>query len=99
MAIPWQGMLMLGTTDSDYEGDAGGCAVSDADVAQVLAEASLALPREMIRADAVRFSFAGLRVLPMGEGSTANAHREHLIKTGRHGMISIAGGKLTRIVG
>jgi glycerol-3-phosphate dehydrogenase len=31
----------------------------------------------------------------MGEGLTANAHREHLIRTGRHGMVSIAGGKLT----
>jgi glycerol-3-phosphate dehydrogenase len=95
MAIPWQGMLMLGTTDSAYEGDPGGCAVSDTDITQVLAEASVALPREMIHADAVRFSFAGLRVLPVGEGSTASAHREHLIRTGRHGMISIAGGKLT----
>jgi glycerol-3-phosphate dehydrogenase len=95
MAIPWQGMLMLGTTDSAYDGDPGACAVSDADVAQVFAEASLALPREMLRAAAVRFSFAALRVLPMGEGLTANAHREHLIRTGRHGMVSIAGGKLT----
>ena len=95
MAIPWQGMLMLGTTDNDYEGDPARCAVSDADVAQVLAEASVALPREMIRAGAVRFSFAGLRVLPLGDGSTAKAHREHLIRTGPHGMISIAGGKLT----
>ena len=95
MAIPWQGMLMLGTTDTDYEGDPGGCAVTESDVAQVLAEASLALPCEMIRPEAVRFSFAGLRVLPMGDGSTAGAHREHLVRTGPRGMVSIAGGKLT----
>jgi glycerol-3-phosphate dehydrogenase len=95
MAIPWQGMLMLGTTDTDYEGDPGSCRVTDADVAQVLAEAAVALPRETIRADAVRFSFAGLRVLPTGEGSTASAHREHLVRVGPHGMVSIAGGKLT----
>jgi len=95
MAIPWQGMLMLGTTDTDYEGDPDGCAVSAVDVAQVLAEASIALPREMIRPEAVRFSFAGLRVLPTGQGSTAGAHREHLVRTGAHGMVSIAGGKLT----
>jgi glycerol-3-phosphate dehydrogenase len=36
-----------------------------------------------------------LRVLPLGGGTTANAHREHLVQTGRHGMVSIAGGKLT----
>jgi glycerol-3-phosphate dehydrogenase len=95
MAIPWQGMLMLGTTDTDYAGDPSDCHVSPADIAQVLDEASLALPLNMLRRDAVRFSFAGLRVLPLGEGSTANAHREHLVQTGRHGMVSIAGGKLT----
>ena|ERR1700674_3432689 len=95
MAIPWQGMLMLGTTDTDYAGDPADCYVSPADIAQVLDEASLALPLDMLRPDAVRFSFAGLRVLPLGQGSTANAHREHLVETGRHGMVSIAGGKLT----
>ncbi len=95
MAIPWQGMLMLGTTDTDYAGDPADCYVGPADIAQVLDEASLALPLNMLRPDAVRFSFAGLRVVPLGEGSTANAHREHLVQTGRHGMVSIAGGKLT----
>ncbi|HEY8854352.1 MAG TPA: FAD-dependent oxidoreductase, partial [Candidatus Dormibacteraeota bacterium] len=59
MAIPWQGMLMLGTTDTAYEGEPGNCSVSEADVAQVLAEASVALPRDLIRASGVRFSFAG----------------------------------------
>jgi glycerol-3-phosphate dehydrogenase len=95
MAIPWQGMLMLGTTDTDYEGDPADCSVNPADMAQVLEEASLALPRAMLRPDAVSYSFAGPRVLPLGEGATANAHREHLVQTGRHGMVSIAGGKLT----
>jgi glycerol-3-phosphate dehydrogenase len=95
MAIPWQGMLMLGTTDTEYLGEPGGCAVSEADIAQVLAEASVALPPDLIRASAVRFSFAGLRVLPIGDGSTASAHREHMVHVGPRGMVSIAGGKLT----
>ena len=95
MALPWQGMLMLGTTDTDYVGDPAGCGVSPSEVDQVLGEASLALPPEVVRADAVRFSFAGLRVLPLGADTTANTHREHLVRTGRFGMVSIAGGKLT----
>jgi glycerol-3-phosphate dehydrogenase len=49
----------------------------------------------LIRAGGVRFSFAGLRVLPIGNGSTANAHREHMVRSGPRGMVSIAGGKLT----
>ena len=95
MALPWQGMLMLGTTDTDYEGDPARCAVSPSEVGQVLAEASHALPPEVVRADRVRFSFAGLRVLPLGADTTAGTHREHLVRTGRFGMVSIAGGKLT----
>src|SRR4029077_15469660 len=59
MALPWQGMLMLGTTDTEYEGDPAGCSVSASDVQQVLSEASLALPPDVARADAVRFSYAG----------------------------------------
>ncbi len=95
MAIPWQGMLMLGTTDTPYGGKPEDCAVSDADVAQVLAEASVALPRDLVQASAVRFSFAALRVLPIGDGSTASAHREVMVRIGPRGMVSIAGGKLT----
>ncbi|MDQ2942764.1 MAG: FAD-dependent oxidoreductase, partial [Candidatus Dormibacteraeota bacterium] len=95
MAIPWEGMLMLGTTDTDYDGDPADCAVQDSDAAQVLAEASLGLPGEMVRADAVRFAFAALRVLPLGGDTSANTHREHIVRTGRFGMVSIAGGKLT----
>jgi len=95
MALPWQGMLMLGTTDTDYEGDPADCSVSPSEVRQVLSEASIALPPDVVRAGAVRFSFAGLRVLPLGSDTTANTHREHLVQTGRFGMVSIAGGKLT----
>jgi glycerol-3-phosphate dehydrogenase len=95
MALPWQGMLMLGTTDTDYDGNPADCVASPSDVRQVLAEASQALPPEVVRADAVRFSFAGLRVLPLGADTTAGTHREHLVRTGRFGMVSIAGGKLT----
>jgi glycerol-3-phosphate dehydrogenase len=95
MAMPWQGLLMLGTTDTDFDGDPAGCAVTPADVDQVLGEASVALSGETLRAGAIRYSFAGLRVLPLGGGSTAEARREHLIRTGRGGMVSIAGGKLT----
>jgi glycerol-3-phosphate dehydrogenase len=88
-------MLMLGTTDADFAGAPEECAVAPSDAAQVLYEASTALPAEMLRPEHVRYSFAGLRVLPIGAGTTAHAHREHLIRTGRFGMVSIAGGKLT----
>jgi glycerol-3-phosphate dehydrogenase len=43
----------------------------------------------------VRASFAGLRVLPGGEGETTNARRETVYLRGSGGMVSVAGGKLT----
>jgi glycerol-3-phosphate dehydrogenase len=90
-AVPWEGMLLLGTTDTEYTGSPGDVSVSDDDVTQVLSEAGVAL-------DAIgppRATFAGLRVLPGGDGGTASAKRETVFSTGPTGMVSVAGGKLT----
>ena len=94
-AVPWYGLLLLGTTDSDYEGDPGDVSADPADVAQILGEAAKALPTSLLDPGEVRASFAGLRVLPLGEGTTANARRETVFSIGRGGMLSVAGGKLT----
>ncbi len=94
-AVPWYGLLLLGTTDTDYEGDPGDVGVEPADVTQILEEAGRALPEELVRPDAVRASFAGLRVLPLGDGGTATARRETVFSIGSGGMLSVAGGKLT----
>ena len=94
-AVPWYGLLLLGTTDSDFEGDPAEVAVDEADVAQLLDEAGTALPASLLDRDAVRASFAGLRVLPLGDGATANARRETVFSVGPGGMLSVAGGKLT----
>jgi glycerol-3-phosphate dehydrogenase len=92
-AVPWEGMLLLGTTDTLYEGDPADVAASETDVERVLAEASLALE---VDRGAVLSTFAGLRVLPGARGgSTATVRRETLFLRGPAGMLSIAGGKLT----
>ncbi len=94
-AVPWLGMLLLGTTDTEYEGDPGAVSVTDEDVDTVLREAARGLPAELLRRELIRFSFAGLRVLPEGEGDTALARRGHVVHLGPKGMVSVAGGKLT----
>jgi glycerol-3-phosphate dehydrogenase len=90
-AVPWEGMLLLGTTDTEYTGPPGDVSVSDTDVEQVLAEAGVALAT----VGPPRATFAGLRVLPGGDGGTASAKRETVFSTGPTGMVSVAGGKLT----
>jgi glycerol-3-phosphate dehydrogenase len=94
-AVPWEGMLLLGTTDSLYEGDPDELAATEDDIRQVLAEAAVALAPALVRRDAVRSTFAGLRVLPDAQGPTARAPRETMVLRGPTGMVTIAGGKLT----
>jgi glycerol-3-phosphate dehydrogenase len=90
-AIPWEGKLLLGTTDTLHEGEPENARVTDDDVRTILEEAAVAV-RDL---GTVRASFHGLRVLPGGPGATANARRETVFTHGPGGMLSVAGGKLT----
>ncbi|WP_035700018.1 glycerol-3-phosphate dehydrogenase/oxidase, partial [Glycomyces tenuis] len=94
-ALPWEDMLLLGTTDEEYTGDPADVAVTEADVDQILDEASLSVQDRQLRRELITYSFAGLRVLPGGPGSTAKAKRETVVTEGRGGMLSVAGGKWT----
>jgi glycerol-3-phosphate dehydrogenase len=94
-AVPWYGLLLLGTTDTDFDGDPAEVSVEPADVTRVLQEAAKALPSALLEPGLVRASFAGLRVLPLGDGGTATARRETVFSVGAGGMLSVAGGKLT----
>jgi glycerol-3-phosphate dehydrogenase len=55
----------------------------------------VALSPELAARERVRSVFAGLRVLPGGDGTTASARRETVYSRGPTGMLSVAGGKLT----
>jgi glycerol-3-phosphate dehydrogenase len=94
-AVPWEGMLLLGTTDTPYDGDPDELRATDEDVRTVLAEAAVALGPEAVGAGPVRSTSAGLRVLPAGRGPTSRARRETVLVRGRAGMLTVAGGKLT----
>jgi glycerol-3-phosphate dehydrogenase len=94
-ALPWEDMLLLGTTDTLYEGQPGAVEATEAEVAQILDEASVAVEPELLNADAIRSTYAGLRVLPRGDGATASARRDTVFHRGTGGMLSVAGGKLT----
>ncbi len=94
-AYPWEGTLLLGTTDTLYEGDPADVAATDADVETVLSEAAVAVDPSLLRKETVLTTFAGLRVLPKSDGSTVDARRETAFLVGRGGMLTVAGGKLT----
>ena len=94
-AVPWYGLLLLGTTDTDFDGDPAAVSVEPEDVTEILEEAGKALPSTLLGPGSVRASYAGLRVLPLGDGGTATARRETVFSVGPGGMLSVAGGKLT----
>jgi glycerol-3-phosphate dehydrogenase len=93
-AVPWQGVLLLGTTDTPFDGDARNVRATDDDERQILQEVGLAVDPDALAAP-VRARFAGVRVLPAGAVETARAPRETTLSQGRLGMLSVAGGKLT----
>lgn len=94
-AVPWYDLLLLGTTDAEYGDDPAAVSVEPADVDEILSEASFALRSDAIAADRVLATFAGLRVLPAGEGESVSARRETVFTRSAGGMLNVAGGKLT----
>ena len=94
-ANPWEGALLVGTTDEPYDGDPRDIAASEADVAQIVRESRASIEPGVVEHDRILSSFAGVRVLPQGEGETPSARRETVFERGADGLLSIAGGKFT----
>ena len=98
-ALPWQGQMLLGTTETRHRGDPGHCSPSAAEVSYLLGVLKHYFPAwRGLAGGEVRTSFAGLRVLPRGSGHAFHRSRETLLLTDRdHAprVLSIYGGKLT----
>jgi glycerol-3-phosphate dehydrogenase len=94
--IPWQGRTLVGTTDTDYSGDLDKPVAESEEINRVIRSAARFFPGAALTARDVISSFAGLRPLVGGGGSsTAELSRKEEIAEGPAGMISIFGGKLT----
>src|SRR5580700_11533304 len=97
--IPWGEHWIVGTTDTDFSGDRAEPAVTEEDIAYILAAANRVLANPLTRADVVAV-YAGLRPLVdprEGNGSkpTTKLSREHVVDVPVPGLVSIAGGKFT----
>jgi glycerol-3-phosphate dehydrogenase len=95
-AIPWRERMVLGTTDTDFEGSPDEVWADADDVAYLCESANRAFPRAGFSADKVLSTWAGLRPLIHEEAETASdVSREHQIYVRDDGVLIIAGGKLT----
>lgn len=93
--IPWYGRTLLGTTDTDFEGDPAKVQVEAQDIDYLLRAANNYL-RVGWTIDDVHAAFCGLRTLQNDPEETASGvSREWAIQEVRPGLLSSVGGKYT----
>lgn len=93
--VPWYGRTLLGTTDTDYDGDIDNLNVDSADVDYLLEAANGWLGRAWIRADVIA-SYAGVRVMKQSDvDRPSDVSRDWELKASADGLLHVVGGKLT----
>lgn len=101
--VPWGDLSYIGTTDTDTQESPDTTAASTEDVVYLLRSANAEFPNARLGMRDVRATWSGLRALIASADPKAPSQvsREHVIVTGRGGVITVAGGKLTtcRIMG
>lgn len=95
-AVPWNGKIVVGTTDTPVENPSLEPKAMDKEVDFILKHATQYLTGNPTRKD-VRSVFAGLRPLvKSGDGKdTASISRDHSLMISDSGLVTIAGGKWT----
>ncbi len=95
--MPWYDHLLIGTTETQYQGDPADVQPLDAEIDYLL-EVYNYYFKQSVGRDSVMRAFAGLRVLPQSDGRAFSRPRDTVLvcdndKSPR--VISLYGGKLT----
>ena len=96
--IPWREFSMVGTTDTDFDGDPDRLSATREEVEYLLDAVRPALPDPRVAIDRVVYTWAGVRPLAFEEGASASrVSRDHkVVVEGPEGrFLSITGTKLT----
>jgi len=95
-AMPWQGNIMIGTTETPYRGDPAKVRPLESEIQYLLETWNYYFERPVGREQLIE-SFAGLRVLPASESNPFSRSRETLLHRDSKlpNVLSIYGGKLT----
>jgi glycerol-3-phosphate dehydrogenase len=98
--IPWNEQILVGTTEVEDSGNPEDASPSQQEVDYLMAGFQRFFPRSGLSHADIRYSFSGVRPLPLSPGKSAAAvTRKHIIhdhaSEGAAGLISIIGGKLT----
>jgi glycerol-3-phosphate dehydrogenase len=95
--VPWDGKLLIGTTDERYAGDLDCVEADEREIEYLLRETNRVLPSARLTRGDVLYTYSGVRPLPrVAEGQESGITRRHFIRPARvRGLFSIVGGKLT----
>ena len=97
--IPWNRLLLIGTTDIRYCESLDEIRASRAEIDYLLSEANRVFPSADLEIGDIHYAYAGVRPLPYRKrGPESAITRKHIIKKHRRiarGLLSIVGGKLT----
>jgi len=94
--VPWEGAVLIGTTDLDYEGDlAQEPKITEQEAAYLIEGVRELFPSLDISLNNCISSFAGIRpVLSQGKLPPSEESREHVVWVDK-GLVTVTGGKLT----
>jgi len=93
--LPWSDHWIIGTTDTDWEHGLDHPSATRADIDYLLGHVNAVLRVPLTLAD-ITGVYVGLRPLVSdGSRDTAAISREHTVRRGAPGLVSIAGGKYT----
>lgn len=94
--IPRHEMIIIGTTDTDYQGDPADVHSNKEDVEYLLKVAGSYFPGANLRQDDIIASYSGVRPLvDDGSATESKTSREHLILNDDRNVTFVAGGKYT----
>jgi glycerol-3-phosphate dehydrogenase len=97
--IPWLGQSLVGTTDTDFDGDPADVVATAEDVEYLAAEARHAFPDAPL--EEIHYTWAGVRALARvddvaaGKVSRKHAIYDHAKSGGIAGLVTVVGGKIT----
>lgn len=97
-AVPWYHSVIIGTTDTKYDGDLENLRAEPSEQQYCLDAANAMFPELKLTLADVTGAFAGLRPLVRPRDApelTAELARSHHLEEAADGLIVIAGGKLT----
>jgi len=95
-AIPWGERVILGTTDTYYDGPLNTIKCDEEDKGYILNVVNKNFPNADISKKDILSTYAGLRPLVYdGSKGPSDISRKHEIKLSEEGWLDVAGGKLT----